>query len=350
MKIFGLKTRKPYPTKLTVDVNTQCNAKCIICPYPQLKNKIRHGVMKWNLYKKIIDNYAKICYSNKIMGELSYCNMSEPTLLPNFPEFVKYARDKKCFTIYFNTNGSNLSSKMIDTFIKEKTFPAVHLNILGFSKTSYEKSMGLDFDNLLNNLNYLLKKYPHSLIDIGFFTPLMQTDEINQAESFFKNTKVTLHLGKDISNRAGNITLPEELLKNPSPLKKMSFACSKNRPIHRMHINFNGKVYLCDQEMSMDTDFGNIQDSSIKDIWNGKKINETLKAIYGITPITEPTKIPCLRCTSCIDRDKIQILDDQKEYKPRKLFGPLKRWFVKNGWAVVRKRGKLAYILPIGRK
>ncbi len=342
MKIFGLEARKPFPAKVTVDINTQCNAKCVICPYPQIRTELKHGVMEWGLYQKITDDYANICYSNRIMGELSYCNMSEPTLVHNLPEFIKYARDKGCFTIYFNTNGSNLKPKLIDTFIKEKTYPAIHLNIMVFSKERYQKIMGLDFDLLKENLRYLLKKYPHSLIDIGFFTPLMKADEVGAAKEFFKDTKAVLHLAKDISDRASNVYLPQGLASAgiPKPKKRL-LACSKNRPIHRMHINYDGRAYLCDQDMRLETDFGNVRDNTIEEVWNGKKIMDALDIIYGKAQ-AGGARLPCFKCEYSVDDENIKILRDPSDYKPRKLFGPLKRWVVKRGWAVIKKRGRLA--------
>ncbi len=341
MKVFGLEARKTYPTKITIDANTHCNAKCTICPYPQLKDKLKHGVMEWDLYQKIIDDYANICYSKKIMGELSYCNMSEPTLLPNFSEYISYARQKGCFTISFNTNGSNLKPKIIDTFTREKTYPTIHLNIMGFNKKNYAKTMGLDFDSLISNLTYLLKKYPHCLIDVGFFTPLMDTEEIKAVKSFFEKTKVTVYLSDDISNRANNLDVSQNMVVAQSRIRQTSFACSKNRPIHRMHINFDGRVYLCDQDMNLETNFGNIKNNTIERIWNGGTMMETLHILYGRVMPNADELLPCLKCEACIDDKQAKLFRNPKDYKPRKIFGPLKRGLVKNGWAVVKKRGKL---------
>ena len=172
-KVFGLKARKPYPSKLTVDINTHCNARCVICPYPQIRNNLSHGLMEWGLYKKVIDDYAGICYSNSIMGELSLCNMSAPTLVDGLNKFIAYGRAKGCFTIYFNTNGSRLMPKLVDAFKSSKTYPAIHVNMMVFSKDKYVKFLGLDYERLMENLKYLLNNYPHGLIDVGFFLNLM---------------------------------------------------------------------------------------------------------------------------------------------------------------------------------
>jgi radical SAM protein with 4Fe4S-binding SPASM domain len=344
MKIFGLKARKPYPTKLTLDINTQCNARCAICPYPTLKDQLSHGVMDWDLYRKIIDDFSTICYSRRIMGELSFCNMSEPTLLPNLPDYIRYAREKGCFTIYFNTNGSNLSPKLIDTFIRERTYPAMHLNIMVFSKENYARVMGLDFDRLVGNLKYLIEKYPHRLVDIGFFTELMGAGEAEAAREFFKDTKVLLHLATDVSDRASNVELPDVLSGFRSKSKERFFGCSKNRPIHRMHVNYDGRAYLCDQDMSLVTDFGNLKEKSIEEVWNGEAMMKALKILYGQAGPDTADTLPCHKCEACIDDERVEIFKDPDDYRPRKLFGPFKRWLVRRGWAVVRKRGKLAWV------
>ncbi|HEY4706619.1 MAG TPA: SPASM domain-containing protein [Thermodesulfobacteriota bacterium] len=342
MKVFGLSARKPFPTKVTVDLNTQCNAKCIICPYPEISASLKHGRMEWGLYKRIIDDYAAICLSNGIMGELSYCNMSEPTLLPDFPEFVKYAREKGVFTIYFNSNGSNLGPALVDRFIKDRTYPAVHLNIMAFSEGRYREVMGLDFSRLRENLGYLLKKYPHKLIDIGFFTPLMTGDEIGAVKEFFRGTKVKLHLAEGISDRASNVTLPEGLRATQHEQGRRLVACGKNRPIHRMHVNYDGRVYLCDQDMRLETDFGNVSVSTIEEVWNGKAMTDALDALYGRSAASG-AELPCLRCEDAVYDGAARIHDSPSDFRPRRLFGPLKRWAVRKGYCVVMKRGKISF-------
>jgi radical SAM protein with 4Fe4S-binding SPASM domain len=340
MKIFSLDARKRYPTKLTIDINTGCNASCIICPYPILKNKIKHGLMQWGLYTKIIDNYSQLCYTNKVMGELSFCNMSEPTLSPNFPQFIKYARDKGCFTIYFNTNVSGLSPKLIDLFIKDRTFPAIHLNIVALSIQRYRELMGLEFNNVMENLKYLLLYYPYSLIDVGFFSPLLTKAEIDEILKFFKSTKVTVNYSDSLRDRAQNIKLPNNLSTFSAPIKRYSFACMRNQPIMRMMINFEGFVYLCDEDMRQEVIWGDLKKNSIEDIWNSEKVIEVLKEIYGLS---QPrSNLPCYRCIACVD-DKSKLKNFSKVYKPKKLFNQFKQWLVKKGVAVIGKRGKLYF-------
>lgn len=340
MKIFGLGARMPYPAKITIDINTQCNAKCIICPYPGLKGKLKHGVMDMGLYTKIIDDFAGVCYRNSIMGEVSYCNMSEPTLVPRLPEYIKYARDKGCFTIYLNTNGSNFSKGLVDTFIKEKTYPAIHINIMVFQKENYERVMGLNFERVKENVRYLLDNYPHSLIDIGFFAMLMDKAETEAAKDFFKGTKVKLHLATDIADRASNVGLPDALADFRSRPKDRLFGCSKNRPIHRMQINYDGRVYLCDQDMGLETDLGSVKDSAIEDVWNGRPMMDMLSVIYA-NAAAGKTAVPCFKCESGVDNADVRLLDKPGDYKPRRLLGPVKRWLIRKGWVVLKKRGKL---------
>jgi radical SAM protein with 4Fe4S-binding SPASM domain len=173
----------------------------------------------------------------------------------------------------------------------------------------------------------------------------MDEEDREAVKRVFKDTRVTLHLSDDISDRARNVELPKDLSDFQSHKKERAFGCSKNHPIRRMHVNYDGRVYLCDQDMSLETDFGNVKDNSIKEIWNGKAMIETLKVLYGHA---EPGKnsIPCFICASCIDSNKIKILKNSKDYKPRKLLGLSKRMLVKKGLAVVKKRGKLGWIWP----
>ena len=54
------KQRLPYPTGIILDIHNYCNARCIICPYTKLQKKIPQGIMSWELYTKIIDDYQHL--------------------------------------------------------------------------------------------------------------------------------------------------------------------------------------------------------------------------------------------------------------------------------------------------
>ena len=268
-----LKFRKPYPTKITIDAHTACNATCTICPYPKLTRQISHGIMEWGLFQKVLGDFQDICRRYRFVGTVSFCNMSEPTILRNFFDYLKYVHDRK-FNVYFNTNVSYLTPTFVDRLISEKVFCGIHLNILSLEKEKYEEIMGLKFDPMMTNLKYLAGHYPTSLLDVGFEKTLMTNEELKEARIFFKGLgiKVYEYIARD---RAQN------LIDKTHPITEMAYGCLADRPIYRMMVAYDGRVYLCDEDMAQEVIFGDLRKQAIEEVWNGAALKKILEVIYG---------------------------------------------------------------------
>ena len=48
-------TPPPYQDRLHIQTISYCNASCLFCAYPAVKDRITHGIMEDGVYKKIID-------------------------------------------------------------------------------------------------------------------------------------------------------------------------------------------------------------------------------------------------------------------------------------------------------
>ena len=259
--------------KVTIDAHTACNATCTICPYPKLSRQISHGIMEWNLFEKVVADFQSICQRHRFTGTVSFCNMSEPTILRNFFDYLRYVYDRK-FNVYFNTNVSHLTPAFVDRLLSEKILCGIHLNILSLTKRSYEEIMGLKFDPMMTNLKYLAGHYPTSLLDVGLEKTLMAKEELAEARRFFRNLKIKVYeyIGRD---RAQN------LLDQTEPITEMMYGCLADRPIYRMMVAYDGRVYLCDEDMAQEVVFGNLKTQTIEEVWNGSEAKKLLEVIYG---------------------------------------------------------------------
>lgn len=268
-----LRFRKPYPTKITIDAHTACNATCTICPYPKLSREISHGIMEWSLFEKIVEDFWHIRARNRFIGTVSFCNMSEPTILRNFFDYLKYVYDRK-FNVYFNTNVSYLTPVFVDRLISMKVFCGIHLNILSLTEEKYEEIMGLKFRPMMANLKYLAAHFPTYLLDVGLERTLMTKEELKEARHFFRDLGIKVYefVARD---RAQN------LLEKTNPLTEMAYGCLADRPIHRMMVAYDGRVYLCDEDMAQEVVFGNLQRQTIEEVWNGPELKKILEVIYG---------------------------------------------------------------------
>jgi len=229
--------------------------------------------MDWHLYEKVVADFEELCHRHRFVGTISFCNMSEPTILRNFFDYLRYVYDKK-FNVYFNTNVSYLTPAFVDRLISEKIFCGIHLNILSLTKENYEKIMGLKFDPMMTHLKYLAGHYPPSLLDVGLEKTLVTKEELADARRFFKTLgiKVYEYIGRD---RAQN------LLDQTAPITETLYGCLADRPIYRMMVAYDGRVYLCDEDMAQEVVFGNLKTQTIEEVWNGREAQKLLEVIYG---------------------------------------------------------------------
>ena len=244
--------------------------------------------MEWRLFEKVVEDFEELGRRRRFVGTVSFCNMSEPTILRNFFDYLKYVYDRK-FDVYFNTNVSHLTPAFVDRLLSEKILCGIHLNILSLTKENYEKIMGLKFDPMMVNLKYLASHYPTSLLNVGLETTLMTHEELVDAGRFFKTLgiKVYEYVGRD---RAQN------LLDKTAPLTQRMYGCLADRPIYRMMVAYDGRVYLCDEDMAQEVVFGNLKTQTIEEVWNGPEAQKLLEVIYGQSQ-GEPNFI-CYRCVN----------------------------------------------------
>jgi len=161
------------------------------------------------------------------------------------------------------------------------------LNILSLTKEKYEKIMGLKFEPTMANLNYLASHYPTRFLNVGIEKTLMTREELQEARVFFKalGIKAYEYVSRD---RAQN------LLDQTTPVTDRSYGCLADRPIHRMMVAYNGRVYLCDEDMAQEVVFGDLKTQTIQEVWNGPELQKILEVIYGQRKGEE--NFLCYRC------------------------------------------------------
>jgi len=285
-KIVQLLKRPPYPRSLLVDIHSYCNASCRICPYSQLSKVNPMGFMSWELYTRIIDDYKRLTDRYDFTGVLAYCQMGEPFILKDIAIWVKYAMDKG-IRIYFNTNASLLSPSIVDSLAGIGFTGFFNISFHGINRQTYENTMHLDYDATINNIDYLLTKFPPSRIRINAVSFCWEPDEEDKLRSFWQSRNVTVIVDQALS-RAG-------LVKELRKVSKGRIAgCRTERPLYEMVIAFNGDVLLCCHDMAREVVLGNLNLSTIEDVWNGERFVNILREIYNDRDL--PSDFICKRC------------------------------------------------------
>ena len=257
-----------FPIKIHIENTNQCNAHCIICPREKMYRK--KGTMNLDLFNKIIsesDNYKSG------IKEIHLHGYGEPSLDQFLEEKIQLIGEYKFQKLYMVTNGSMLNKEVIQAIIR-------HINeikISYYGDKSYSKiHRGLKQNEVDQNIQALFKKRNSSSnsqlrILIQIAPSLISKQEL--MEIFKKwNPFINEDLGDcftvtGVHNWATNFD--SSLLNNE---RVQSNVCQW--PIEHMYITWDGEVLPCIFDINSVHKIGNINSSSIYDIWNCDQYDE----------------------------------------------------------------------------
>ncbi len=100
-----------------IEVTTRCNLACKYCPHPKMQRPKED--MEWDTFLRAmhwVETFDKV----GLQHELSFTGIGESTMHPQFPDMLKYAREK-CpkIPIVFSTNGLPTFTEEIGHLCKE---------------------------------------------------------------------------------------------------------------------------------------------------------------------------------------------------------------------------------------
>ena len=172
------------------------------------------------------------------------------------------------------------------------------------------------FDKIISNISYAIETLPsmlndqslsiqvngletHSLDENGGSIKMLENSPVSMGRiehnyldyqvSLFKQIFPNINVYKmsSLIDRAGHLDTFKaltniEYIKNQSKDKKV-IGCSNmgSRSEEWLHINANGDVFICCNDYDFDTIFGNINEKSIKEIWQSKERKDEIEKAYS---------------------------------------------------------------------
>ena len=228
----------PMPHVVNIETINRCNSECEFCSANIHAEKRPFMKMDENLYYSIIDQLADWGYK----GHLTLYGNNEPFLDTRLVEFHKYAREKLPESFIFcSTNGLMLTVKKV-----KELQPYINQLIIN----NYGLEMKLH-DNVQEVYDYI-RSHPEEFKDLDVQIQMRYIKEV-------------------LTNRAGsapNKQATEKVITEPCLL-----------PFTDVWITPNGKVGLCCCDNFEVTDFGDLNTTPLKDIWNSEKMKEMRTAI-----------------------------------------------------------------------
>ena len=264
-----------FPLYLMIEQTYSCNLKCPSCihGFPEDKKKFNSDtkVMPRDLFEQII-----------IEGEKNNCPSiafhvnDEPLIVPDLPDRIAYAKEHGFMDLFIVTNGTLLNPKLTKDLI-DAGLTRILFSIDAATSPTYEKVRpGLKggFEQICKNLNFLVETKKSRNLILPATRASFVESEINrhETEEFIKKfSKLVDYI--DIQGFSSYYDRNLDLI--PKDAKKAEYKCSA--PWRELIIRANGDVLPCCTFYGYEIVVGNVYETSLKDIYQGKLVKQLRK-------------------------------------------------------------------------
>ncbi|MBF0383807.1 MAG: radical SAM protein [Magnetococcales bacterium] len=273
---FAAEKHRIFPPMLVVSIVNFCNLRCIHCYSPKFEQSegYKRTEMSWEIWTKVCDEMAQFPWSILNLG-----TDGEPLLHSRFLDMMRYAKKKGIYPINITSNGQKLSKKISEPIIKERLLDVINISLDAFTEETYKKIRGGNMKRVLDNVHHLIELRNTHAPDIKIQVNIIDQPEAEKELEAFKAywqpkvdnilvrpyydaTSVTGSVG-------GNITGKQKIASDVERWPCQLFW-------RRLTICEDGQFCFCIDDWHNKSEIGNINRTSIKDIWQGDTY-ETLR-------------------------------------------------------------------------
>ena len=261
------------PLALYIGTNDSCNFSCKFC-YRSISRNLSVSDQKTNMsmdfFKKLILDLSDF---EKPINTLYIGEYAEPLLHPQFPEFVKIAKDSnKAMSLKMSTNAYLLTPELSRRIISAG-MDIIQISINGMSNEHYKSIVNRDieFARIRDNVEYLysIKEKSHIHIKcIGDYFSEEQKEEFLNVFSIFCDS---IHI-EDVANQWLDLKLNTKSDSNRFGLKNIKTSLICSRPFYMIAVHYDGKVVSCPVNHKRTFYVGDACKASLKNIWDSKTV------------------------------------------------------------------------------
>ena len=273
------------PYNLLFETSSLCNLDCIYCAHS--KHVYPEKNMDMDLFKRALEQTHDF---PDIIKKAELYFLGEPLCHPQLADMVALVRQSGTVDqIDFTTNGLLFTKERVDEF-KEKGMPnTIRISLQGLDEETYFKICGrrIDFGRFIDNLTYLYKNKGNCTISMKVADIAIKAEERESgkeklealfgeiADTLFVETIIPIYsdvnyddIDDEIKHRAIN---GREAVEQ----KKVNIVC--HRPFYRLAVKVNGDITAACCDSVHDVVYGNINNGTLAEHWDGKKRTEFLK-------------------------------------------------------------------------
>jgi len=270
------------PFIINVDPADTCIFQCKFCPTGDraLMKKTpgrNHGIMDFELYKKIIDD---ICEFDKPIKVLRLYKDGEPLLNLRMAEMIRYAKEKKCSERIDTTTNAILLNPQKNTDLIASGLDRINISIEGINAQQYWEfsKCKVDFEKLVGNIRHLYENKKQCEIIVKINGDILSEDDKKKFYEIFGDIADGVYIEHIMACwpefELNGVEINQEFGIYGQKIKEV-MACPY--VFYSFSINSNGTASACFLDWSRKLIIGDVRTERIKDIWQGKQLLEYQK-------------------------------------------------------------------------
>ncbi|MBI5211957.1 MAG: radical SAM protein [Nitrospirae bacterium] len=254
-----------YPRVLQIETTSRCSLKCVMCPRRKMTRKAEH--MSMDTFKTLIDQSAG-------RSEIAILHlMGDPLLNPDIYEMILYCRKAGIRTV-ISTNGMCLSEDA-SRKIFESGLDIIILSFDGATKDVFEQvRVGADYEKTVNAYRSFLelqKNYSHKVRAVIQMIDFKATGhEKKEFLDLWKASDADVII-KPFTRWQGDSTDINKLSISDAKLLERNLC---DRAWQWLTVISDGTVIPCCRDYDATVRLGNVNDTSVEKIWNGRLFTE----------------------------------------------------------------------------
>jgi len=278
------------PLVIYVEPSGYCNLKCNFCMHGTPEITLKKGMMKLELFQKLIDELEGFPEKIKL---LRICGNGEPLLNPQIIPMLKYASaSNKIERIELISNGLLLTNKFAEQL--PKVLNRIIISVEGLNSSDYLvfTRTEVDFTKFIAQLKKLFHNRKDCTIHIKIHNEAVKTQkrrdtffELFQgiADQLFIENLVPLWPGLEINCQKEHYRYEGKLIP-----KKICAQIFKG-----FQIQADGETVPCCVDWQRINLIGNLQNDPLPAIWHSRKLRQLqLAHLEGL----KPELFPCQNC------------------------------------------------------
>ena len=255
MLATGRERSPVLPEIVQIESTNICNAKCVFCPRDEMHR--RQGIMSFDLFRKIVDECVELGITH-----VRVHNYGEPFVDRKLVDKVRYAKEKGIQEVGMISNGSLITEQVARGMV-DAGLDAINISVDASGKDVFESTrIGLKYDKVIANIERLVRIRAESgkrrpKLILSFVRQNNSADEQAFIEHWRKVAD-KIHI-TDLHNWGGTLHQQSDV----------NYPCY--RPWLTFTVLWDGRVSLCCADFDGHTILGDLNTSSIKEIWNNER-------------------------------------------------------------------------------